>query len=238
MALADVATDVSEPFVHAYSADTLSICEARFKTLMDRALGKLQDQGIDQTSVGYECFLSLQYKGSDTTLMIARPADNDFAAAFAEEHKREFAFNSDSPIMVAAVRVRATSKTRSAHLNESSPYFEELQLLRDSELHVGTPQPFSANKVYFEEAGQFVDTPLFRLSDLVPGMVIPGPAIILDKTQTVVLHPQNVARILKSHILYVACTVLEPADAQYRRRSGTQESHRLDLGGPHSAIDI
>lgn len=201
MALADVATDVSEPFVHAYSADTLSVCEARFKTLMDRALGKLQDQGIDQTSVSYECFLNLQYKGSDTTLMIARPADNDFAAAFVEEHKREFAFSSDSPIMVAGVRVRATSKTRSTHLNESSPYYEELQLLRDSELHVGTPQPFAANKVYFEEVGRFVDTPLYRLNDLVPGMVVSGPAIILDKTQTVVLHPQNVARILKSHIL-------------------------------------
>jgi 5-oxoprolinase (ATP-hydrolysing) len=201
MALADVAVDVSEPFVHEYSTDTLSSCEQRFQTLQDKALVRLSDQGVDPATVTFECYLNLQYQGSDTTLMIARPVDNDFAAAFAAEHKREFAFASDSPVIVAGVRVRATSKTRSTHLNEDSPYFEELEYLRNSTIDVGRPSAFGTNSVYFEETGRFVEAPLYRLNDMIPGMVVPGPAIILDNTQTVVLHPQNVAQILKSHIM-------------------------------------
>jgi 5-oxoprolinase (ATP-hydrolysing) len=201
MALADVAVDVSEPYVHPLTKASLSACEERFRLLQERASERLQGQGVDIKTVSYECFLNLRYQGSDTTLMIGRPADNDFAAAFVKDHKREFAFVSDSPIMVAGVRVRATSKTSSTHLNEQSPYLEELQMLRDSDVDVGTPRPFTHNSIYFEELGRFSDCPLYRLGDLVPGMVVPGPAIILDNTQTIVLHPQNTARILKSHVL-------------------------------------
>lgn len=203
MALADVAVDVSEPFVQLLSGPSLLACEERFQRLQNRATERLRSQGVDPGTVTYECFLNLRYQGSDTTLMIARPSDNDYAAAFVEEHKREFAFISDSPIMVAGVRVRATSKTTSTHLNEKSPYMEELQILRENEVDVGSPQAFASNSIYFEELGRFSDCPLYRLGDLIPGMVVPGPAIILDNTQTIVLHPQNTARILKSHVLYV-----------------------------------
>jgi len=203
MALADVAVDVSEPFVHQYSDSTLSVCEDRFRLLQERALDRLQDQGVNASSVTYECYLNLQYQGSDTTLMIGRPSDNDFAAAFVEAHKREFAFISDSQIVVAGVRVRATSKTVSTHLNEKSPYMEELESLRASDLDVGSPQAFAHNAIYFEELGSFSQCPLYKLGDLIPGMVVSGPAIILDNTQTIVLHPQNTARILRSHVLSV-----------------------------------
>lgn len=201
MALADVAVDVSEPFVHQYSSRTLSVCEERFRTLQMKALERLRNQGVAADSVTYECYLNLQYQGSDTTLMIGRPADDDFAAAFVEAHKREFAFISDSQIVVAGVRVRATSKTVSTHLNEKSPYMEELEMLRASELQVGSPRAFAHNAIYFEELGCFSQCPLYKLGDLVAGMVVTGPAIILDKTQTIVLHPQNTARILRSHVL-------------------------------------
>lgn len=201
MALADVAVDLSEPFVRKYASDALGPVEERFEGLKKRAQDQLLDQGMDQETIRFECFLSLQYQGSDTTLMIARPEDNDFARAFVEEHKREFAFVSEADIMVAGVRVRATSKSISAELEGSSPWAEELHQLENSGHVLPEPKPFSTNSTYFEEVGRFTDIPLYRLHDLVPGMLVSGPAIILDNTQTVVLHPQNKARILRSHIL-------------------------------------
>ncbi|KAK4686968.1 5-oxoprolinase (ATP-hydrolyzing), partial [Tremellales sp. Uapishka_1] len=200
MALADVAVDVSEPFVQELDGSAVSAIEERFERLKSRALSKLINQGVPESSVVYTPYLNLQYLGSDTTLMIMRPDDNDFARAFVEEHKREFAFVLDVPVMIAGVRVRATSKPLSGDLSEESPYMEELTTLEASETPSLPPQPFDSNSVYFDEVGHFSDVPLYRMEDLSPGMKVPGPAIILDNTQTIVLHPQNAARILRSHI--------------------------------------
>jgi 5-oxoprolinase (ATP-hydrolysing) len=203
MALADIAVDVSDPHVQTFSANVMPTIETRFASLRKRALEQLVVQGVAPESVVYESYLSLRYQGSDTTLMIARPADDAFDKAFIQEHKREFAFVLDAPIMIAGVRVRATSKSTSDKLHEKSPYMEELQLFRSSTLPPSKPQSFATNPVYFEELGKFSDVPLYRLHDLVPGNKIQGPAIILDNTQTILLHPQNVATILRSHVLQV-----------------------------------
>lgn len=201
MALADIAVDLSEPYVRQFSTSTLSDLEDRFEGLRSRCMDRLLSQGVHEDSVVYDCYLSLQYAGSDTTLMINRPADGDYARAFVEEHKREFAFTLDSPIMVAAVRVRATSKSDSGDLSERSPYVEEMGQLASSTRSIGSAKPFGTNSVYFEELGTFTDVPLYKLHDLIPGMTVAGPAIILDNTQTIVLHPQNTAKILKSHVM-------------------------------------
>ncbi|ORY25472.1 putative cytoplasm protein [Naematelia encephala] len=198
MALADIAVDVSEPFVQELEA--VRGIDDRFHPLQSRALGRLVDQGVAKSSVSYENFLNLHYSGSDTTLMILQPKDGNFARAFVDEHKREFAFTLDVPIMVAGVRVRATSKTSADNLSENSPYMEELRQLDASDITPPKPVAFGSNSVYFEELDKFTDVPLYRLGDLQAGMKIAGPAIILDNTQTVVLHPQNSARILRSHI--------------------------------------
>jgi 5-oxoprolinase (ATP-hydrolysing) len=204
MALADVAVDLSEPFVQEFSKDSMPEVESRFGDLRARALEQLQAQGVSDT-VSYDCYLSLQYQGSDTTLMILRPEDDDFVKTFVQEHKREFAFALEAPIMIAGVRVRATAKSVADDHANKSPYLEELKQLEASTQVVPPPRPFTTNSTYFEDIGAYSDIPLYRLQDLVPGVKVSGPAIILDNTQTVVLHPQNTATILKSHILYVVC---------------------------------
>ncbi|WRT67612.1 uncharacterized protein IL334_004584 [Kwoniella shivajii] len=200
MALADVAVDVSEPYVQEFSQNSIPTIEGRFDGLKAKATRRLVEQGESADLVVYDCYLSMQYAGSDTTLMILRPEGNDFTRAFIEEHRREFAFVLDAPIMVAAVRVRATAKSPSSDLSERSPWVEELQQLESSELQIPEPKSFASNSIYFEELGEFTDVPLYKLHDLRPGMKVPGPAVILDNTQTIVLHPQNNARILKSHV--------------------------------------
>ena len=201
MALADVAVDLSEPFVRPYSTSDKADVEGRFQSLRQKTLDKLVDQGIHRDIVTYDHHLVLQYQGSDTTLMIHQPADNDFAKAFIQEHKREFAFVLEAPILITSVRVRATSKATSADLSETSPYVEELRQYESKSITYPTAKPFGSNSVYFAELGKFSETPLYRLGELSPGMLILGPSIILDNTQTIVVHPQNSARILKSHVI-------------------------------------
>ena len=198
MALADVAVDLQDPFYRQLADTDRSLLDERFASLEERARDKLVSQGQTAESISYERFLSLQYQGSDTTLMIREPENGDYAASFLAEHKREFAFVLDAQVMVAGVRVRAAAKAVNAAV-EASPYMAELEQARRASAEEA--RPFGTNSVYFEEVGQFTDIPLFRLEELPWGANIAGPAIILDNTQTIVLHPQNKATILRSHVM-------------------------------------
>ena len=199
MGLADVAVDVSEPLSGTLGAEILPKVKDRFEALKKRAVDDLIAQGAYEDQILEECYLNLQYAGSDTTIMVQQPEDDDFAKAFAALHQREFAFTSDAPILIESVRVRATFQSESSLSTHDSPYAEELKSLES--VTVQEPRPFATNKVYFEQIGHQIDAPLYRLDDLIPGQTINGPGIILDKTQTIVLDPTNVAKILKSHVV-------------------------------------
>lgn len=199
MALADVAVDLQDPFSRPLSGIDSAELNERFESLQTRAHDKLVSQGQPSASITYERFLSLQYQGSDTTLMIREPDDGDFTASFVAEHKREFAFVLDTPIMIAGVRVRGAAKVDEATNVDASPYMAELQQARQHDTTAA--KPFGTNSVYFEEIGDFTDVPLYRLEDLPWGATVAGPAIVLDNTQTIVLHPQNKATILRSHVM-------------------------------------
>jgi len=42
---------------------------------------------------------------------------------------------------------------------------------------------------YFPEAGGYVETPVFNRYELIPGQVVPGPAIIEEWESTTVIPP-------------------------------------------------
>lgn len=199
MGLADLAVDVSEPLSGTLGDEILPKVQARFEALKKRANDDLLEQGAYEEQIADEFYLNLQYAGSDTTIMVQQPEDNDFAKAFAALHQREFAFTSDAPILIESVRVRATFQSESSQSTSASPYADELKALES--MTVEDPRPFATNKVYFEQIGHQIDAPLYRLNDLIPGQTIHGPGIILDKTQTIVLDSTNVAKILKSHVV-------------------------------------
>lgn len=54
--------------------------------------------------------------------------------------------------------------------------------------------------VYFKETGP-VSTPIYLLDELQAGAELSGPAIIVDKTQTIVITPSSKARLLESHVV-------------------------------------
>lgn len=58
----------------------------------------------------------------------------------------------------------------------------------------------TTNSVYFEEAGGRVDAPVYKLEDLQMGDKVPGPAIIIDATQTIVLDPRSEAVVTSQHL--------------------------------------
>ncbi|OKL57176.1 hypothetical protein UA08_07317 [Talaromyces atroroseus] len=199
MALADVVVENQEPEATSFSVEVIPRLEERFSRLKKAGVAGLVSQGFSESQIHHELFLNMRYQGSDTALMIAMPKSNnfeDFGNAFAARHWQEFGFTQPREILIDDVRVRSIGKGMDVSL--SSPC-AELKKLANSP--PSTPiQPDRKIKVYFEQCG-WVEVGLYSLKGLIPGTRISGPAMVIDKTQTIIIDPASEAIILPEHVV-------------------------------------
>lgn len=168
----------------------------KFERMIANASAEILEQGFKMDQIRHELYLNMSYEGSDTSLMILKPESQDFAAQFKKRHRREFNFTSDRPILVDDIRVLtiASSKVRS----EKSP----LQQLKEVSLRDVASPPAHSTQVYFDTAVKMrIDSPVYLLSTIEKHSRINGPAIIIDKTQTIVVTPNSTAYILDTCVL-------------------------------------
>lgn len=207
MALADVVVENQEPEVVTFSAEALPQLQSRLDRLCGKGREGLVSQGFKDDDIKHELFLNMRYQGSDTALMISFPKGGlaDFEKAFVDRHHQEFGFTQPRSVIVDDARVRSVGK--GADLTLTSP-FEELRRVQASP--PATPvQPESTTKVYFENRG-WTETGLYFLNDLPIGARVPGPAMVVDKTQTIVVDPSSAATILPEHLILEILDVEEP----------------------------
>ncbi|KAL4924077.1 Hydantoinase B/oxoprolinase-domain-containing protein [Aspergillus undulatus] len=199
MALADVVQETQEPVNETYNDPSRELLEKRLSVLRDQVTQQLIDQGIREKDIAYEMYLNMRYQGTETSIMALRPENGDFAAEFRKTHLREFSFcfPDERPIYVDDVRVRGIGTSERKDWEG-----EELgQQLRASEFK--SPEVNLAENttpVYFPNIGH-TETPVFLLKKLPLCLSIEGPAIIVDQTQTLVVAPDTVAKVLHSHIV-------------------------------------
>ncbi|KAK7701289.1 hypothetical protein SLS64_010332 [Diaporthe eres] len=198
MALAEVVQEAREPSSETLGEEALQRLEQKFSLLRQRASDGLLVQGITTSSIVHEEYLNLRYHGTDTNFMILRPADGDWLSALENEHYRElsFTFPRSRRVLVDDVRVRGIGKSGEV-TKDSDTLIQELSELdfQDQSKHVNMMK-----EVYFANGGR-QQTKVFRLDDLRPGNMIPGPAIIIDKTQTIIVVPGAQAKVLTSHVV-------------------------------------
>ena len=197
MALADVVVENQEPAAITWSDDSVSEIKSRLETLATKGSQGLEAQGFDGQSTEHERFLNMRYKGSDTSLMIPIPEHiGDAGLTFTAKHNQEFGFSQARDILVDDVRVRSVGKSRV--LNISSP-FEELKKYSAQDL-TPVPTPTFSRKIFFEKHG-WTQTSVYELKSISPGAHIAGPAMIIDKTQTIVVDHLSNATILPEHVI-------------------------------------
>ncbi|KAL3475522.1 Hydantoinase B/oxoprolinase-domain-containing protein [Aspergillus californicus] len=198
MALADVVQESQEPVNETYNDSSHGRLESRLSTLQGQVGEQLTNQGIRESDIVYEKYLNMRYQGTETSIMVLQPPNGDFKAEFQKTHLREFSFcfPDEKPIYVDDVRIRGIGTSERKEWEG-----EELgQQLRESAFKAGNNEPASVTPVYFPKVGH-QDTPIFLVEKLPPGVSIPGPAIIVDQTQTLVVAPDTVAKVLRSHIV-------------------------------------
>ncbi|KAF9890124.1 hypothetical protein FE257_006285 [Aspergillus nanangensis] len=195
LALAEVVKESQEPVSTDYIASQ-STLENRFVEMTSAAIAEMKTQGFPADQVRHELYLNMRYEGSDTSLMILKPEDSTgFLEQFRLRHRREFNFNSERPVLVDDIRVRtiASSKVRT----EKSPLVQ----MQEATLQDFTGAADNTTKAFFDGYSTRIDTPVYLLDKLDKSTRIHGPAVIIDKTQTIVVAPNAVAKNLDTCIV-------------------------------------
>ena len=175
MGLADVVAEKQRPSQVTYSSVRRADLLEGLDILQQEAETELAGQGFFPDKIESRRFLNLRYQGTDTAIMIAEPADGDFAGAFRSTYLREFGFDlANREIIVDDLRVRSIGRT--SGLNR-------IPVAGSSE----APEPADSAQCYFD--GGWSSTNIYELESLKAGQSIGGPAIIMHHTSTIVVEP-------------------------------------------------
>ena len=172
--MADVVQEHEEPLLASLSKEGIfGEVEARFENLIEKNKKGLVQSGFESQQIIHYRYLGLRYTGTDTSIMVHRP-DNDnqfeaYTSSFKQQHQTEFGFNFDErEILIDTVRVRSVGTSQTIHADKIKPKADSKVMFK--------------TKVHFEGEISHVclDTDVYDLDLLSPRTVVKGPAIILN----------------------------------------------------------
>lgn len=216
MALADRVFESQQPCNEVWDstaslenpASALSRINERVEELRAKVVRELHErQGFSKDHIHVEVLLNLRYDGTDTALMTLKPADGwNMEKAFVDKYRQEFGFVlADRSILVDDVRVRGVGRT----FDDLGPSVLAEHADQVAKASSSSTEPFTLAKaiemsskrpVYFDQLGR-LDTAIVRLRELSCFERVPGPAILIDETQTILVEPKCEARIMSQAVL-------------------------------------
>ncbi|KAH7395849.1 5-oxoprolinase [Cadophora sp. MPI-SDFR-AT-0126] len=200
LSLADVVHEVQRPAAMAFGPSKYPEITATLDELSETAAEHLRSQKLGDDLIRLELYLNMRYEGSNSSFMIMQePHQNvqNFQRTFEERHSREFGFVfPEKKILIDDFRVRAIGS--SAKAEGDSPY---QQLKWVAEKQIAVPEPETKTLVCFDAKSGHVSTAVHLLGSLQPGTRLQGPALILDKTQTILVSPGCLATVLESTVM-------------------------------------
>lgn len=190
MALADVVCEAQEPSALEYDQKNYEAFGHRLEQLSRHCVSELRKEGFTDDKIVCEPYLHMRYDKTDCALMCGPDKNQagtkygDFLATFLERYKTEFGFTIEGrSIVVDDIRVRGVGQS---------------SIPKEAEVPIKTgvkPKPEKVVKIFFET--EHLDSAVYQLSQLSPGNLINGPAIIMDKLSTILIEPNCAAAITK-----------------------------------------
>ncbi|KAI9739551.1 MAG: hypothetical protein M1834_006267 [Cirrosporium novae-zelandiae] len=212
ISLAEIESEASEPSALVFSMDALPRISERAQILQARVENDLCSQGVKEGFIEFKTYLSLRYKGMNTNIPIVQPPDEDYGAVFTREHLREFAFSSNKDILVDSIKVRGIGKQ--GYERGVNSLFKELELAKRDRV---VPLQSSAQQVFLNDGWQ--EVPIFELDGLQSRSHIKGPALITDKTQTILVESGFNSFITSSHVIIEKVQEEKPRDVISEERT-------------------
>lgn len=167
------------------------------------AVAEVEGQGIGVDAIRLVVGLHLRYAGSDSTIeVIARETDSssDLRMRFEAAHRGRFGFiDGTKEIVIEAIGVEAIG---------GGGGFEE------PSMPAPASAPDAAARTRFYSQGAWREAGVYIRSDLAPGASFPGPALLIETNQTIVVEPGWAARITgKNHVILTRGNAVTRANA-------------------------
>jgi N-methylhydantoinase A len=163
--------------------------DGRFGTLEEEALGDLMREQFARERLTTVRHAGMRYRGQSYEVSVPVPklrSAADVAALmkrFHEAHRLRYGHMAQNEaVEIVNFQVTAIGMMR-------KPKSKKFKIARKRKL-----SPDDIRPVYFG-AGRALQTPVFRRQALAPGVRITGPAVIEEKTSTIVVYPQQIAQI-------------------------------------------
>jgi 5-oxoprolinase (ATP-hydrolysing) len=162
---------------------------ARVKADLETAVREeLQQQGLSDSDIAISARVHVRYDGTDTALGVPLAASDAMRKTFEAEHRARFGFIYDGkPLVAEAVEVEGAGG--GARIEEP-----DLALMRG--------EARAAKRTRFFSDGAWHDAGIFPRNAIAPGQTVPGPALIIEPHQTIVVEPGWSAEVTpKNHIV-------------------------------------
>jgi N-methylhydantoinase A len=168
---------------HQLQADTL---KRVFDELEAEALAILDGEQIPNDRRRIERSVDVRYYGQTPYLNLeldevpqTEEAIARIAELYANEYEREFGYRLDADIAAVEIVNARTAAIGLAPTAELAP----------RSVPEGHPMAVQTRHVYFDDAGDFVETPIYARASLAPDAQLDGPAIVEQMDTTVLVPP-------------------------------------------------
>jgi N-methylhydantoinase A len=188
MLVTDVHQERSKTRITPLDGAAPAAIEAIFHEIEESAMSDLVTERFARETLSTKRVAGMRYSGQSYDVAVPvgsiRGAD-DIAAlkqAFHDAHERRYGHKAVSEaVEIVNFKVTAVGSIPKPELSKARPTGE-------------IAKPLDHRNAYFGEAG-ILRTPVYRRRDFAPGMTIAGPAVIEEKTSTIVLHPGQSALV-------------------------------------------
>ena len=201
MGLADIRASRTQAVVKPLTEDVMISVKGLTDRLASETEAELRNQGVSAEEYETEYSLHLRYDGTDTPLTVPLAAIPNMVSAFEEAHKKQFGFVfTDKTVVIEAVEVETSGG--GAFIDE--PVFEAPENRIEGD---------AIADVY--AGGSWHKAQVYRKRDAFkPGLVLPGPALIVEPHQTIIVEPGWQARVTeRNHIVLNRVVALPAAHA-------------------------
>lgn len=175
MGLADVRLLKEQALELPWQETSLVDLESIITSLEQQGRQDMLAQHIDAARINAISRLRLRFQGTDTALQVVFADKETMLDEFQNKYKQQFGFiYQGKPLVIEAASVEVIGVNE--QIEDHRFYAEHLH-----------DQPLLVTRVFMQDA--FHQAPVYRREQLQAGVPIPGPAIIVEPTSTIVIEP-------------------------------------------------
>lgn len=176
MIMADVIKDYSFTVMRNQLNCTTEELSTLFEDLEKRGLYDLSKEGIEEENVSLEKYLDMRYEGQSYEIIV--PFDANHISSFHSLHEKTYGYrNEDKIVEIVNIRLRARGIPDKAKFQKAKEMKEE------------PPEKalLGEREVVFDQ--RVNKTQILARDQLLSGNKIPGPAILVEYSSTIVIPP-------------------------------------------------